>query len=107
MNQNTRLVYSTNSNISVDEKNVEDQIERSKQNLRIWLEKKPGGKKATIVRGFLGPESELKKLEKKLKSLCHVGGTTKNREIMIQGNVRDKVIQYLIKNGYNAKPSGS
>ena len=107
MSQNTRLVYSTNSSISVNEKKVEEQIEKSKQNLRVWLEKKPRGKKATIVRGFLGPESELKKLGKKLISLCHVGGTTKNREIMIQGNVRDKVIEYLIKNGYNAKPSGS
>jgi translation initiation factor 1 len=86
---------------------VYQQIEKSKQNLRVWLEKKPPGKKVTIVRGFLGPESELKKLGKKLRSLCHVGGTTKNREIMIQGNVRDKVIEYLIKIGYNAKPSGS
>jgi translation initiation factor 1 (eIF-1/SUI1) len=35
-----------------------------------------------------------------------VGGTTKKGEIMIQGNVREQVYDYLINNGYNAKLSG-
>ena len=48
----------------------------------------------------------VQKLGQKIKSLCHVGGTAKKGEIMIQGNVREQVYDYLIKNGYNAKLSG-
>ena len=106
MNQNSKLVYSTNPNLSMDEKVVEKSVGNSSQNLRIWLENKPGGKKATIVRGFNGPKMELKKLGKNLRSLCNVGGTEKKGEIVVQGNVRNQVYDYLIEHGYNAKLSG-
>jgi len=106
MSKNSKLVYSTDPHLSLDELETKKSVANSDQDLRIWLENKPGGKKATIVRGFNGPKIELKKLGKKIKSLCHVGGTAKKGEIMIQGNVREQVYDYLIKNGYNAKLSG-
>ena len=84
MNKNTNIVFSTNPQTSNKKETVELSTNSSKQDLRIWLENKPGGKKATIVRGFIGPNNELRQLGKKLKSLCHVGGTVKNGEIMMQ-----------------------
>ena len=106
MVENSKLVYSTDSNLSLEEKETIKNVSNSDQDLRIWLENKPGGKKATIVRGFNGSKMELKQLGQKLRYLCHVGGTTKKGEIMIQGNVREQVYDYLINNGYNAKLSG-
>ena len=106
MNKNVKLVYSTNEKLLEKDKNSEKTIDNSKQNLRIWLENKPGGKKATIVRGFNGPKKELLKLSKEIKSLFHVGGTVKNGEIMIQGNVRKEVYNFFIENGFKAKLSG-
>ena len=106
MVKNSQLVYSTDSNLSLEGQETIKKVSNSDQDLRIWLENKPGGKKATIVRGFNGSKIELKQLGQKLRSLCHVGGTTKKGEIMVQGNVREQVYDYLIKTGYNAKLSG-
>ena len=106
MSENSKLVYSTDPNLSLDGAETKKNVANSDQDLRIWLENKPGGKKATIVRGFNGSKTELKQLGQKLRSLCHVGGTTKKGEIMIQGNVREQVYDYLIENGYNVKLSG-
>jgi len=65
-----------------------------------------GGKTVTVVSGFLGPESELKSLAKLLKTKCSVGGTVKDREIIIQGNYRDKIMSILQKEGYQVKRVG-
>ena len=74
----------------------------------VWIDKKNrGGKVATIVRGFIGLESDLKELGKDLKSACGVGGSAKNGEIIIQGNVRDKVMKLLQKKGYYCKRVGA
>jgi translation initiation factor 1 len=76
--------------------------------IRVFIEKKHrGGKEATLVRGFEGPESELENLGKLLKQKCSVGGSVKDNEIIIQGNQREKVMQILLDLGYkNSKKAG-
>ena len=59
-----------------------------------------------IIKNFIGNNHNLKSLSKILKTKCGVGGSAKNGEIIIQGNVRDKVIDVLKKEGYNYKIVG-
>jgi translation initiation factor 1 len=55
----------------------------------------------TLITGFTGKEDDLEILGKKLKSFCGTGGSAKDGEIIIQGDQRDKVMQWLSKNGYS------
>ena len=92
------------------EKNLSDkqQDNRSKQKIRIHLDKKSrGGKAVTLIKGLQHHAEYIEDLGKKLKKMCGVGGSTKNKEIILQGDHRDKVIAYLNKEGYtDCKKSG-
>ncbi len=97
------IVYSTNPNFSYETENKEEEstIAKEKQNLRVFIEKKSrGGKTATIVKGFIGSEEDLKELAKLLKTRCGVGGSAKDGEIIIQGELKEKVTEILKKEGY-------
>ena len=78
------------------------------QRLRVQLDKKARrGKAVTLVTGFEGPEDDLKALGKQLKSACGGGGSAKDGEIMVQGDHREKVVAWLLDNGYGGtKRSG-
>lgn len=103
------VVYSTNPDyLYHSSEPVEpDTLPPNKQDLRVMLDKKlKGGKKATLVTGFIGKNSDLADLAKKLKNLCAAGGSSSEGEILVQGDNRQKIMDYLIKNGYKAKFSG-
>ncbi len=97
------VVYSTNPDFHYDTEDTETTatLPKEKQNLRINIEKKNrGGKVVTLVTGFVGNEEDLKELGKLLKSKCGVGGSAKDGEILIQGDLKTKVIELLKKEGY-------
>ena len=60
------------------------------------------GKTMTAVTGYQGNPQVLEELGKKLKSHCGVGGSTKDNEILLQGDVRAKAAAYLISQGWAA-----
>ena len=79
------------------------EIEKEQQRIRIRLETRKFGKPTTIVDGINDKNSNLASLAQKLKSHCACGGTAKNGQIMLQGDHREKVHQYLLKLGYPAE----
>lgn len=96
------FVFSTDPNFSFEEEREDvDTLKPEQQELRIWLETKHrAGKAATVIKGFIGLDDDLEELGKKLKSFCGTGGSAKDGEIIIQGDQREKVLQWLLKNGY-------
>jgi translation initiation factor 1 len=96
------LVFSTDPNFKLeDDEPVQETLPAAQQKLRIRLETKHrGGKAVTLVTGFVGTDADLEDLGKKLKNFCGTGGSAKDAEIIIQGDQRDKVLQWLLKNDY-------
>jgi translation initiation factor 1 len=96
------FVYSTDPNFRFDEEkaNIETLLP-ARQKLKIRLDTKHrAGKAVTLIQGFVGSNEGLEELGKKLKSFCGTGGTAKDGEIIIQGDQREKVMEWLKKNGY-------
>ncbi len=97
------VVYSTNPDFSYDTGETEELETQApeKQPLKIQLDKRNrNGKSVTLITGFSGKEEDLKELGKTLKTKCGVGGSSKDREILIQGDFRAKVLEILKKEGY-------
>ena len=104
------VVYSTATdyNYTTEEEESVATLPPSEQNLRVWLDRKHrGGKQATLIKGFVGSDDDLKELAKLLKTQCGVGGSAKDGEIIIQGDHRDRIIEILTKEGYRAKKAGA
>jgi translation initiation factor 1 len=98
------FVFSTDPSFQFEEQNenVETLLPKQ-QKLKIRLDtKQRAGKVVTLIEGFIGKNEELEELGKKLKSFCGTGGSAKDGEIIVQGDHRDKVLQWLIKNGYSS-----
>jgi translation initiation factor 1 len=103
------VVYSTNPDFELDfgDDSAQDTPENNQQNLKVLLDKKArAGKQVTLITGFVGTESDLEALGKKIKNQCGSGGSVKDGEILVQGDHRPKVLAFLIKEGYKAKQSG-
>jgi translation initiation factor 1 len=100
------VVYSTNSEFSYSHGQGEEHktLPPAQQSLRILLDKSGrAGKQVTLITGFSGTSADLESLTRMLKAKCGVGGSCKEGEVLIQGDVRDKVVAILAKDGYRAK----
>lgn len=101
------LVYSTNPNINVKNIHNEDCVDKNHFILSICFEKKGrAGKGVTIIKGFQGSHEKLGLLAKKIKKSLAIGGSVKNKEIILQGRIQEKIIEILKKDGYNTKKVG-
>lgn len=104
------FVFSTDNDFDPGQYNEEAEQEHLKPSEQMleahYSSKGRAGKTATIVKGFKGSDEELNALGKELKKKCGVGGSVKDGEIIIQGDVRDKVMDYLKQKGYRVKRIG-
>jgi translation initiation factor 1 len=97
------FVYSTDPDFRFesDEHQQHDTLSPAAQQLRVKLDtKNRAGKAVTLIHGFVGKDEDLEELGKKLRNFCGTGGSVKDGEIIIQGDQRDKVMQWMQKNGY-------
>jgi translation initiation factor 1 len=80
----------------------------------VWLQKdslickyeKRKGKATTIIEGYTGANSDFKQLAKEIKQLLSVGGSFKNGQIIIQGDYRDRIMNFLQEKGFKTKRVG-
>lgn len=97
------IIYSTDPSFRPmeDSDGEEATLPAAQQPLRMQLETKHrGGKTVTVIYGFVGNEDDLENLGKKLKTYCGTGGSVKDREIIIQGDHRSKILDWFKKQGY-------
>jgi translation initiation factor 1 len=104
------FVFSTDNDFDPDQYSddtLQETLKPSEQRLEAhYSSKGRAGKTVTVVKGFEGTDDDLNSLGKELKKKCGVGGSVKDGEIIIQGDVRDKVMAYLREKGYNVKRVG-
>jgi translation initiation factor 1 len=104
------IVYSTSADFQYQQNQQQEAatLAPDKQNLRVKLERaQRGGKSVTLVSGFVGTDDDLQTLGKLVKTKCGVGGTAKDGEVLIQGDLRDKVLDVLLKAGYTKAKRGN
>ena len=98
------IVYSTDPDFRVEEENIpQESLTPKQQKLKVRLDtRQRAGKAVTLVEGFVGPAEDLDNLGRQLKTHCGTGGSVKDGEIIIQGDQRDKMTQWLIAKGFTA-----
>ncbi len=101
--QRLNVVYSTNPDFQYDTEETEEpeELPKNQQPLRVLIDRHARkGKVVTVVKGFIGPEDSLKALGKWLKTQCGVGGSAKDGQLILQGEMKEKVTNLLKKEGY-------
>ena len=98
------IVYSTNPDFKIEEEHHPEETRTPKQQkLKVRLDtRQRAGKAVSLVEGFIGSADELDTLGRQLKTHCGTGGSVKDGEIIIQGDQRDKITQWLIAKGFTA-----
>jgi translation initiation factor 1 len=98
------IVYSTDPDFrQEDESAPKETLPPKQQKLRVSLDtKQRAGKAVTLVTGFSGTTDDLEALGKQLKTHCGTGGSVKDGQIIIQGDQRDKISQWLLNKGYSS-----
>ena len=96
------IVYSTSADFKPEIEEEENiSVDPSQQHLKVRLDRKQrGGKTVTLIEGLRMSEVEIEDMSRQLKTYCGGGGSAKNGEIIIQGDHREKIVQWLIKKGF-------
>lgn len=97
------IVYSTNPdfNYSFNEEQEPETLLPGQQKLKVTLDSKSrAGKIVTLITGFIGKSEDLNVLGKLLKNKFGIGGSVKDNEIILQGDFREKVKEFLKEKGY-------
>lgn len=103
LHNSSGIVFSTDPDFKfqAEDAPIHETVNPSQQKLRIRLDtRQRAGKAVTLVDGFIGKADDLEELGKKIKSFCGTGGSAKDGVIIIQGDQREKVMQWLINNEY-------
>ena len=97
------IVYSTDNNFrNTNEEETGDSLLPAEQKLKVVLDKKHrAGKIVTLVSGFAMKEKEIESIAKQLKAFCGSGGSFNDNEVIIQGDHREKIVQWLRQKGYS------
>ncbi|MBQ9185178.1 MAG: translation initiation factor [Bacteroidales bacterium] len=106
------VVYSTNPDFKYESEDQaavqEETLPPAKQKLIVGIDRRNrGGKTVTLISGFKGSPEDLSELGRTLKVKCGVGGTAKDGEITIQGDLRDKLVNLLHSMGYTLAKRGN
>ena len=91
-----------------------DDTDQSSDSQQIWMQEEPllckyekrKGKPVTIIEGYTGADEDFKTLAKELKTMLGVGGSFKNERILIQGDYRKEIMEFLQQKGFKTKRVG-
>ena len=92
----------------------EEPTSEDKAAAEFWLQDAPilckyekrKGKPITLLEGYQGSTADFKKLTRALQGLLNVGGSYKQETIIIQGDYRDKIMEFLKSKGFTVKRVG-
>ena len=77
-------------------------IAREQQKITVKIEKRKFGKKYTVITG-ISKEANVDEILKKLKAKFACGGTSKNGQIELQGNHKNRMKEMLVSLGFPAE----
>lgn len=104
--ENSRLVYSTDSSRIKQEKN---QPQRAKGDGIVRIQRQTSGRKGRgvcLITGVNLDDTALDKLAAELKKKCGCGGSVKDGVVEIQGDKRDLLKQLVEAKGIKVKLAG-
>lgn len=101
------LVYSTGKETmaslleGLSLRDEEETLPKEDQELRVRIERKGRkGKTVTLISGFVGQTADLEELGKEVKAKCGIGGSVKEGEVILQGELVERVVALLREMGY-------
>jgi translation initiation factor 1 len=86
-----------------EELNIEDDLERSEQQVSIRVDERRYGKAMTIVEGLDLSDSDVSDLASDLKSQLATGGTVDDGRIELQGDHTDRLPDLLEDHGFTVE----
>jgi translation initiation factor 1 len=80
----------------------------------LWIQDDPiickyekrNGRPVTLLEGYNGADKDFEILSREIKQLLGVGGSFKKGRILIQGDYRDRIMDYLKQQGFKVKRVG-